>query len=78
MTNARKRWRDWAAFYHDSVILNVVCPTVGVLGGGYLILTDSDSLPSAAICVGFVGLRAVGPVTDLIMTAVGRTPGPPR
>lgn len=67
-----QRWRARFEFWHDSVILNGVCPTIGVIGGAYLIFSGSRSTPAALLCVGFVGLRAVGPLTDLVTAALSR------
>ena len=61
-----QRWQRRLRFYHDSVLLDGVCPTLGVIGGAWLIVSNSDSLPAYGACLGAVGLRFVGGLADLL------------
>lgn len=61
-----QRWQRRLRFYHDSVLLDGLCPTLGVAGVIWLVVSGSDSLPAFGACAGAVGLRSVGWLADVL------------
>lgn len=61
-----ERWARRLRFYRENFLLDGVCPTLGVIGGVWLVASGSDSLAALGACLGAVGVRWVGAGADLL------------
>ena len=61
-----ERWRRRMEFWRRSVLLDGVCPTLGVIGLVWLVATGSDSLPAYGACCGAIGLPGVGALAEIL------------
>jgi len=60
------KWERRLSFYRRSFITDAVCPTLGVAGLVFLVVTGSDSVPAYAACCGALGLPGVGALAEFL------------
>jgi hypothetical protein len=60
-----ERWERRLRFFRRSVILDLVCPIVGVVGLVWLFVTGSESYAAWLACGGAIGLPGVGVLAEL-------------
>lgn len=61
-----ERWARRGRFFRRTVILDFICPPLGVIGLVYLVISGSDSLPAFSACAGFLGVPWVGAAADAL------------
>lgn len=63
-----QRWQRRLRFYHDSVLLDGVFPTLGAIGLAWLIVSGSDSTAAYLACAGAISTRGAGTLAEWIST----------
>ena len=57
-------WQRRLRFYHDSVLLDGVFPTLGAIGLAWLIVSGSDSTAAYFACAGAISTRGAGSIAE--------------